>query len=155
MSKQIFIFGLYYILQASPPHHHTPNGNKIYSPQFANHSCFLFFLWYSPCKMRKELDNHLESCPGCADELGISCASNWAATLRLPSVTTSSKAINNYSFRVKTGAKLANKHLVEVMWHDEKAFNTESFMPDSPSKCLECSSAASIRGACRQLLYLN
>ena len=47
------------------------------------------------------------------------CASNWAATLKLLSVTTSSKAINHYLIRVKTDAKLATKHLIEVMWHDE------------------------------------
>jgi hypothetical protein len=74
--------------------------------------------------MQKGLDNHLKSCPGCPGKLDISCASNWAATLRLLSVTTSFKAINHYLFRVKTDAKLATKHLVEVMWHDEDAFDT-------------------------------
>jgi hypothetical protein len=74
--------------------------------------------------MQKGLDNHLQSCPGCPDGLDISCASNWAATLRLLSVTTSSKAINHDLFRVKTYTKLATNHLVEVMCYDENAFDT-------------------------------
>jgi Zn-finger protein len=53
--------------------------------------CFCFV---APCKTQKGLDNHLKSRPGCLNELGISRASNWAAILRLSSVTTSSKAIN-------------------------------------------------------------
>jgi hypothetical protein len=65
--------------------------------------------------MGKGLENHLESCPGSLGELGTSCASNWAATLRLPAVTTSSKAIKHHLFRVKTDAKLATKRLVEVV----------------------------------------
>jgi hypothetical protein len=114
----------------------------------------------TPCKMRKGLKNHLESYPGCLDKLGISCVSNWAATLlRLPSVTNhlfTTKAINHHLFPVKTtDAKLATKHLIEIMWHDENGFNTESSTPDSPSKSLKCSSAASIRGTGRQFLYLN
>jgi hypothetical protein len=64
--------------------------------------------------MQKGLDNHLQSCPGCPNP----------AMLRFLSVTTSSKAINHYLFRVKTDAKLATNHLVGVMWHDENAFDT-------------------------------
>jgi hypothetical protein len=84
------------------------------------------FLAVLPLQNAEGLDNHLGSCPGCLDELGISCASNWAATLKLPSITTSSKAINNHLFCVKTNAKLATNHLVEVMWYDKYAFDTES-----------------------------
>jgi hypothetical protein len=76
--------------------------------------------------------------------------------LMLTSVTTSSKAINHHLFRVKIDAKLAKKRLVEVMWHDENAFETESSLPDdSPSKSLKCFSNASIRGTGRQFFYLN
>jgi hypothetical protein len=113
------------------------------------------FLVVLPLQNAEGLDNHLGSCPGCLDELGISGASNWAATLKLPSVTTSSKAIDHHLFCVKTNAKLATNHLVEVMWHDKNAFDTYSFMPDSLSKCLKCSSAASIKGTSRKVLYLN
>jgi hypothetical protein len=123
MSKQIFIHGQYYILQASPPHHHTPkNGNKIYPPQFANHGCFLFFLWYPMQNVERIryspgiLPWFLTSLVYHVHPIGL-----W---LRLPAVTTSFKAINHHLFRVKTDAKLATKHLVEVMWHDENNVNT-------------------------------
>jgi hypothetical protein len=76
--------------------------------------------------------------------------------LMLQSVTTSSKAISHHLFRVKTDAKLAKKRLVEVMLHDENAFETESSLPDdSPSKSLKYSSSATIRGIGRQFFYLN
>jgi hypothetical protein len=155
MFKEIFIYGLYYIIHASPPHHPTPNGNKMHPSQFANHGSFFCLFVVPPLQNAEGLDNHLGSYPGCLDELGISCAPNWAATLKLPSVTTSSKAINHHLFCVKTKAELATNHLVEVTWHDKNAFDTESSMPDSPSKCLKCSSAASIRGTSQKFLYLN
>jgi hypothetical protein len=114
MFKEIFIYGLYYIIHASPPHHPTPNGNKMHPSQFANHGSFFCLFVVPPLQNAEGLDNHLGSYPGCLDELGISCAPNWAATLKLPSVTTSSKAINHHLFCVKTKAELATNHLVEV-----------------------------------------
>jgi hypothetical protein len=67
--------------------------------------------------------------------LGISRASNWAATFGLSSLVTLSKSINNHTFRVETDPKLAAKYPVEVMWHDENTFPASS-MPDSTFKSL-------------------
>jgi hypothetical protein len=108
MSKEIFIYGLDYILHASPAPHFTPHQMVT---KCTLHILLIMvpfvFLVVPPLQNEEGLDNHLGSCPGCLDELGISCASNWAATLKLPSITTSSKAINHHLFN----AKLATSHL--------------------------------------------
>jgi hypothetical protein len=128
----------------------TPSHRMVtkFTPQYLQIMVAFSFSCGNPCKMRKGLDNHLKSCPGCLDELRISCASNsWAVTFGLLSVTSFSKAIKHHSFHVETDAKIAAKYLVEVMWHDKNIFDAESSIPDSPLKYLKCSSAASIRGS--------
>jgi hypothetical protein len=99
------------------PRHHTTT-HQMGTKYTLHNSLIVIGFCFScgtPCKIRKGLENHRESWPGCLDELDISWVSNWTATLRLPSVTTSSKAINHHLFCVKTDAKLATKYLVEVM----------------------------------------
>lgn len=105
MSKQIFIHALYYILQASPLHHSTPNGNRIKTLQNVPIMAAFYFSCGSPCKMLKWLDNHLKSCPVYLDQLVKSRAFNWAAMLGLSSAASSSKGINHHLFQVKTDKK--------------------------------------------------
>ena len=100
----------------------------------------------SLCKTRKGLENHLKSRPGCLVELGLSSDSNWAVTLGLASVTTSSKSLNHHTFHVETDTKTAAKRPVDVMWHDENTLDVESSSTDSPFKSLKCSTTASSRG---------
>ena len=100
----------------------------------------------SLCKTKKGLENHLKSRPGCLDALGIRRDTNWAATLGLSTVTTSSKEINHHTFPVETDAEAAAKRPVEVMWQDENDFEVESSSPDSPLKFQKRSSTATSRG---------
>jgi hypothetical protein len=102
----------------------------------------------TPCKTRQGLTRHLKSRPACLDELGISRASNWGSTLGLPSVTTSSNAINKHNFPVEPDPKLVAKRPVEVMWQDKQDSFSASSVADTetPLKSLKGSSNASIRG---------
>jgi len=110
----------------------------------------------SRCKTWKGLENHLKSRPGCLDELEISRDSNWAATLGLSSVTSSSKAINHHTFGVETDPKLSAKRPVDVMWPDENVFDEESSASNSPFKSLKQSlSTASIRGRGTSSIFIR
>ena len=133
----------------------TPNSTKVTST-YTFHTMVVFcYSCGSRCKTRKGLENHLKSRPGCLDELGISRESNWAATLGLSSVTTSSEAINHHTFGVETDVKLAAKRPVDFMWHDENLFEGESSTSDSPFKSLKHSSTPSIRGGGKSSIFIQ
>jgi hypothetical protein len=86
----------------------------------------------TPCKTQKGLENHVKSCPKCLHDLGIARA----ASLGLSPPLSSSQPID--LFRFETHDNLAAKRSVEVMWHDENAFEAASSMPDSLSKVTLC-----------------
>ncbi len=77
----------------------------------------------------------------CLHDLGIARA----ASLGLSPPLSSSQSINHHLFRFETAANLAVKRSVEVMWHDEDAFEAASFMPDSPSDLRKALSAATLQ----------
>ena len=95
----------------------------------------------TPCKTQKGLENHVKSCPKCLHDLGIARA----ASLGLSPPSSSSQSINHHLFRFETAANLAVKRSVEVMWHDEDAFEAASSMQDSSSKFCKASSAATLQ----------
>ncbi len=92
----------------------------------------------------------MKSRPKCLHDLGIARA----ASLASPPLS-SSQSINHHLFRFETAANLAFKRSVEVMWHDENAFDAESSMPDSPFKSLKYSSTASIRGGPKSSIIIE
>jgi hypothetical protein len=80
---------------------------------------------------------HLNSHPGCLEELGISQSSNWAELLGSPTLSsaTVSLSINKHPIHVQPDLKLAAKHPKEYMWKEEdSAFPS---MPDAPTKCFK------------------
>jgi hypothetical protein len=83
----------------------------------------------------------VKSRPKRLHDLGIARA----ASLGLSPPSSSSQTIDHQLFRFETDANLAAKHSVEVMWHDENAFEAASSMADSPSKFCKGSSAASLQ----------
>jgi hypothetical protein len=97
-----------------------------------------YFYCGTPCKLQKGLENDVKSCPKCLHDLGIACA----ASLGLSPPLSSSQPINYHSLYFETDANLAAKSSVEVMWHDENAFEAASSMSDSQSKFCKGSSAA-------------
>jgi hypothetical protein len=95
----------------------------------------------TPCKTQKGIENHVKSRPKCLHDLGIARA----VSLGLSPLLSFSQPTNHHLFRFETDANLAANPSVEVMWHDEDAFEAASSMPDSPSKFCKGSSAASLR----------
>jgi hypothetical protein len=72
----------------------------------------------------------------------ITCCSAWALVCH----HLFQSVMNHHSFRIDPYTKLAiPKRPVEIMWHDENTFDTESSTPDFPFKSLEGSSTAFIR----------
>ena len=88
--------------------------------------------------------------PNYLHELGIARA----ASFGLPPSASSSQGITHHSFRFETDANLAAKRTVNIMWHDENAFEAASSMPDSPSKSRKGSSAASVHQTASNLSVL-
>ena len=95
------------------------------------------------CKSHKGLENHVKSRPKCLHDLGIARA----AYLGLSPSPSSSQPINHHSFQFETDPNLAAKRSVEVMWHDENAFEAAPSLPLPPSKSRKGSSAASVQRA--------
>jgi hypothetical protein len=83
----------------------------------------------------------VKSCPKCLHDLGIARA----ASLGLSPPLSSSQPIDHHLFRFETDDNLAAKCSVEVMWHDENAFEAASSMPDSLSKFRKGYSATSLQ----------
>jgi hypothetical protein len=100
----------------------------------------LCFTCGTPCKTQKGLENHVKSCPKCLHKLGIARAASFGLS---PSAS-SSQLINHHLFCFQTDANLAAKRPVDVMWHDENAFEAASSIPDSPFNSRGGSSAASV-----------
>ncbi len=95
------------------------------------------------CKSHKGLENHVKSRPKCLHDLGIARA----GYLGLSPSPSSSQPINHHSFQFETDPNLAAKRSVEVMWHDENAFEAAPSLPLPPSKSRKGSSAASVQRA--------
>jgi hypothetical protein len=95
----------------------------------------------TPCKTQKGLENHVKSCPKCLHDLGIAPAASLGLSLPL----SSSQPIDHHLFRFETNDNLAAKYSVEVMWHDENAFEAASSRPDSLSKFRKDCSATSLQ----------
>jgi hypothetical protein len=110
----------------------------------------LCFTCGTPCKTQKGLENHVKACPNCLHELGIA----GAASFGLPPSASSSQLINHHAFPFETDANLVATRPVNVMWHDENAFEAASSMPDSPSKSHKVYSAASVQQSARNLSVL-
>jgi hypothetical protein len=106
----------------------------------------------TPCKSQKGLKNHVKSCPKCLHDLGIARA----VSIGLSPSSSSSQPINHHSFQFETDPNLAAKRSVEVMWHDENAFEAASSIPESPSKFRKGSSAASkLRASGNSSVYIE
>jgi hypothetical protein len=93
----------------------------------------------TPCKTQKGIENHVKSRPKCLHDLGIAHAVSLGLSLPL----SSSQPIDHHLFRFETDNNLAAERSVEVMWHDENAFEAASSMPDSLSKFRKGYSATS------------
>ncbi len=85
----------------------------------------------------------MKSRPKCLHDLGIARA----GYLGLSPSTSSSQPINHHSFQFETDPNLAAKRSVEVMWHDENAFEAAPSLPLPPSKSRKGSSTASVQRA--------
>jgi hypothetical protein len=86
------------------------------------------------CKNEKGLLVHLNSCPGCLEELGISPLLSWTELLGLLSSSSgvvASLPINEHPFHVQPDPKLAAKCPVEFMWQEDNP--VFSSLPDAPS----------------------
>jgi hypothetical protein len=95
----------------------------------------------TPCKTQKGLENHVKSRPKCPHDLGIARAASLGLSLPL----SFSQPIDHHLFCFETYDNLAAKRSVEVMWHDENAFEAASSMPDSLSKFCKGYSATSLQ----------
>jgi hypothetical protein len=127
--------------------HHRPQQNTTefcytqHNFHYQGHFTTMVLLCYSclkKCKNEMGLLQHLKSCPGCLEELGISPSLNWAELLGLPTSSSSGTAslpINEHPIHVQPDLKLAAKCPVEYMWKEEdSAFPS---MPDAPTKRLK------------------